>query len=65
MMITFGMKGSSYLSSQTTGGVENAVPPHVNIPGTGESGFDLSAEDALQEYLKFPYECFLSVLLLL
>jgi hypothetical protein len=26
--------------------------------------FDLPSEDVLQEYLKFPYECFLSVLLL-
>jgi hypothetical protein len=31
MPITFGMKGSSYLCSQTTGGVENAVPLHLNI----------------------------------
>jgi hypothetical protein len=33
--ITFGMKGSSYLSSQITGGVENAVPLHVDFPSTG------------------------------
>jgi hypothetical protein len=31
MPITFGMKGSSYLCSQITGGVEKAVPLHVNI----------------------------------
>jgi hypothetical protein len=40
MLITFGMKGRSYLCSQITG----------------------SVEDAVQEYLKFPYECFLSIL---
>jgi hypothetical protein len=40
MLITFGMKGSSYLCSQITGGVENAVPLHVDIPHTGGRGFD-------------------------
>jgi hypothetical protein len=35
MPITFGMKESSYLCSQITGGVENAVPLHANIPCTG------------------------------
>jgi hypothetical protein len=35
MPITFGMKGSSYLCSQITGGVENAVPLHADIPRTG------------------------------
>jgi hypothetical protein len=59
MPITFGMKGSSYLCSQITGGVENAVPLHVDIPRTGGRGFDLPSEDSFQEYLKFPYECFL------
>jgi hypothetical protein len=54
------MKGSSYLCSQITRGTENAVPLHVDIPRTGGRGFDLPSEDALQEYLKFPYECFLS-----
>jgi hypothetical protein len=63
MPITFGMKESSYLCSQTTGGVENAAPIHVDIPCTDGKGFDLPSEDALQEYLKFLYECFLSVLL--
>jgi hypothetical protein len=58
------MKESSYLCSQTTGGVENAVPLHANIPRTGGTDFDLPSEDELQEYLKFPYEYFLSVLLL-
>jgi hypothetical protein len=42
MPITFGMKGSSYLCSQIIGGVENAVPLHVDIPRTGGGGFDLS-----------------------
>jgi hypothetical protein len=64
MPLTFGMKENSYLCSQITGGVENAVPIHANIPRTGGRDFDLPSEDALQEYLKFPYECFLSVLLL-
>jgi hypothetical protein len=58
----FGMKGSSYLCSQITGGVENVVPLQVDIPRTGRRGYDLPSEDALQEYLKFPYECFLSLL---
>jgi hypothetical protein len=62
MLITFGMKGSSYLCSQITGGVKNAVPLHIDIPLTGRRGFYLPSEDSLQEYLKFPYECFLSVL---
>jgi hypothetical protein len=52
------------LCSQITGGVETAVPLHANIPRTGGRDFDLPSEDALQEYLKFPFECFLSVLLL-
>jgi hypothetical protein len=64
MLITFEMKESSYLCSQITEGVENAVPLHPNIPRAGGREFDLPSEDALQEYLKFPYECFLSVLLL-
>jgi hypothetical protein len=63
MPITYGMKGSSYLSSQITGRVENAVPVHVDSPRTSRIGFDLPSEDALQEYLKFLYEYFLSVLL--
>jgi hypothetical protein len=61
MPITFKLKGSSYLCSQITGGVENAGPLHVNIPCTGRRGFDLPAEDAVQEYFKFPYDCFLWV----
>jgi hypothetical protein len=62
MPITFGMKGCSYVCSQITGGVENAVPLHVDIPHTGGRGFDLPSEDDLQEYLKLPYKCFLSLL---
>jgi hypothetical protein len=58
--ITFGMKESSYHCSQITGGVENAVPLHGNIPRTGGRDFEIPSEDALEEYLKFPYECFLS-----
>jgi hypothetical protein len=58
------MKGSSYLCSQITGCVENAVPLHVDIPPTGGRDFDLPSEPALQEYLQSPYEWFLSVLLL-
>jgi hypothetical protein len=49
MPITFGMKGGSYLCSQITGGVENAVPLHVDIPRTGGREFDLPSEDSLQE----------------
>jgi hypothetical protein len=48
MPITFGMKGSSYLRSQITEGVENAVPLHVDIPCTDGRGFDLPSDDALQ-----------------
>jgi hypothetical protein len=62
MTITFGMKESSYLCSQIAGSVENAVPLHTDIPHTCRRGFDLPSEDALQEYLKYPYETFLSVL---
>jgi hypothetical protein len=47
MPITFGMKESSYLCSQITGGVEDAVPLHANIPCTGGRDFDLLSEDAL------------------
>jgi hypothetical protein len=54
----------SYLCSQITGGVENAVPLQANIPCTGGRDFDLPSENALQENLKFPYECFFSILLL-
>jgi hypothetical protein len=64
MPITFAMKESSDLCSQITGDVENAVPLHANIPRTGGWDFDLPSEYALQEYLKFPYEYCLSVLLL-
>jgi hypothetical protein len=63
MPIISGMKGSSYLCSQITGGAENAVPLHIGIPHIGGRGFDLPSENSLQEYLKFHYECFLSVLL--
>jgi hypothetical protein len=57
------VKESSYLCSKITGDVENAVPIYVDIPRTGGRNSDLLFEDALQEYLKFPYEYFLSVLL--
>jgi hypothetical protein len=63
MPITFGMKGSSYLCSRITGGVENAVPLHVDIPRTGGRGFDLPFAVVPQEYSQFPYEYFLLVLL--
>jgi hypothetical protein len=36
--ITFGMKGSSYIGSQITRGVDNADALHVDIPVTGERG---------------------------
>jgi hypothetical protein len=48
---------------QIPGGVENVVLLHVDIPRTGGRGSDLPSEGSLQEYLKFPYEYFLSVLL--
>jgi hypothetical protein len=57
MLITFGMKESSYLCSQIIS-VENAVPLHAKIPRTSGRDFDLPSEDALQEYLKFPYKFF-------
>jgi hypothetical protein len=57
----FGRKGSSYLCSQITGGVENAVSIQVDIPGTGGRGSDLPFEAVVQEeYLQFPYEYFSS-----
>jgi hypothetical protein len=60
-VITFGMKGSSYLCSQITGGVEDVVPLHVNIPCIGGGGSGLLFEDILQEYLQFLCEYFLLV----
>jgi hypothetical protein len=54
MPIAFEIKASSYLCSQITGGVEIAVPLHVDIPLTGGRGFDLPSEGALQEYLEVP-----------
>jgi hypothetical protein len=42
------MKVSSYLCLQITGGAENAIPPHVDIPRTGGRGFDLSSYLCLQ-----------------
>jgi hypothetical protein len=59
----FGMKGSSYLCSQITGGDESAVLLHAQITCTGRKGSDLPSEDVLQEYLQFPYDYFLLVLL--
>jgi hypothetical protein len=57
------MKGSSHLCPRITGDVENAFPLHVDIPRTGGRGSDLLFETVLQEYLQFPYEYFLLVLL--
>jgi hypothetical protein len=57
----FGMKGSSYLCSQITGGVENAVVMHIDIRRTGGRGSDLPFEAVLQEYFQFPYKYFLLV----
>jgi hypothetical protein len=62
-LIMFRTKGSSYLYSQITGGVENAAPLHVDIPYTRGRCSDLSFEAVLQEYLQFSYEYFLLVLL--
>jgi hypothetical protein len=42
-------------TSQITGGVENAVPAHRDIPRIGGRGSDLPCEAVLQEYLQFPY----------
>jgi hypothetical protein len=50
-------------NSQITGGVENVVPLHVDIPRTSGRCSDLPSADVLQEYMKFFYECFLSILL--
>jgi hypothetical protein len=57
------MKGSLCLCSQITGGVENVVPVHVDIPGNGGRGSDLPLEAVKQEYLQFPYEYVLLLLL--
>jgi hypothetical protein len=51
--VTFGMKGSSYLCSQITGGTEIAVPLHVDTPCTKGRGSDLPFEVVLQEYFQF------------
>jgi hypothetical protein len=58
----FGMERSSYVCSQITGGVENAVPLHADTHRTGGRGSDLPSEAVLPEYLQFPYEYFLLVL---
>jgi hypothetical protein len=60
--VMFRMKGSSYLCSQITGGVENVVPLHVDFPHTSGRGSDLPFEDVLQEYLQLSYNYFLLVL---
>jgi hypothetical protein len=60
--VTFGMKGNSYPCSRVTGGVENAVPLHTDIPRTSGRGCDLPFEAVLQEYLQFSYKYFLLVL---
>jgi hypothetical protein len=44
------MKRSPYLHSQITGGVENAVPLHVDVPRTGGRVSDLFFEAVLQEF---------------
>jgi hypothetical protein len=50
----FRNEGKLLLSSQITGGLENAVTLHTDITRTGERGSDLSSEAVLQEYLQFP-----------
>lgn len=39
---------------QITGGGENDVPLHINIPRTNRKGSDLHFEAVLQKYLQFP-----------
>jgi hypothetical protein len=53
-LITFEM-----YNSQITGGIENAVPLHIEIPRTVRRGSDLPFEAVLQEYLQFHCEYFL------
>jgi hypothetical protein len=60
--VTFVIKGSPYLCSQSTD-VENSIPLHVDIPRIGIRGSDLPFQTVLQEYLQFPYEHFLVVFL--
>jgi hypothetical protein len=50
-------------SSQITGGIENAVFLHLDIPHTAGRGSDFPFEAVLQEHLQFPQEYFLLVLL--
>jgi hypothetical protein len=54
------MKESSYLCSQITEGVENAVLLHADIPRTCKGDSDLPSEAVLHEHLPFPYEYFSS-----
>jgi hypothetical protein len=56
------MKGSSYLCSHITGGIDTAAPLRVDNPHTGGRRSDLPFEDVLQEYLQFAYEYFLLIL---
>jgi hypothetical protein len=53
----------SNYNSQSIGSVENVVPLHADIPRTGGRGSDLLFEAVMQEYLQFPYEYFILVLL--
>jgi hypothetical protein len=58
MPIKFGMKRSSYFCSQNTGGVENAVPLHVDIPCTSGTGFDLPSNILCRNIRYFPANVF-------
>jgi hypothetical protein len=62
MPIQFGMKGSSYLCSQITGGVENAVPLHVDIPRTGGEGLIYLLKMLCRNISNFPTNVFFQFL---
>jgi hypothetical protein len=51
-------------NSQITRGDENAIPLQVDIPRSGGRSSDLPFEAVLHEYLQFPYEYFILILLL-
>jgi hypothetical protein len=53
-----------FLRSQNTGGIENTVPLHVDIPGTGGRGFDITLCSQLKVSQLFAGTCCLLKIML-
>jgi hypothetical protein len=58
MPITFGMRGSSYLSSHIEEGFENAVRLHVDIPAPAEEVLIYLLQILCRNILNFPTNVF-------